>query len=305
MAAWTATAIRNKHPHAFISWAVEPRCASVVDRKHLVTQAAEVPQDRWRRRRWSPGTWSQMVGFYARLRRLRFDFGMDLQGHSKTAICLRLARPKQRIAARSTDALAVKLNPVYGTKPESMHTVEWNHEVLQTFGDFALPIRPIMPIRDSAWEAVRSHLPSGRIASISVSAGHPSKVYPAQSWREVALGLIQDGFEVVFLGGPTDTPIDVPGTTDLVRKLPLDQTMAVVAHSALHLAGDTGTGHMAAAYGVPVLSVFGSTNPETYRPYTDLGIVLREGKIPDNVASDWVIQAARELDRRARAALPH
>ncbi|MGV3613703.1 MAG: glycosyltransferase family 9 protein [Fimbriimonas sp.] len=305
MAAWAATAIRRKYPDGFLLWAVESRCAAVVDRKQLVTQACEFPRDRWKRKRWSPATWREQVALYSRLRALKFDCGIDLQGHSKTALCLRLAKPKRRIATRATDSLARKLNPVYGAKPAGVHTVEWNHEVLCTFGDFELPVHPLMPLRDEPWEAARGHLGAGRIASISVSAGQPDKAYASDRWREVAASLVRDGFQVVFLGGPTDSPIDAPGTVDLVRKLPLDQTMAVVAHSAIHLAGDTGTGHMAAAYGVPLVSVFGPTDPAVFRPYSDLAVVLREGRDTSNVPAERVIEAARELDRRVRAGLPH
>lgn len=305
MTAWAATAIRNQYPDAFLMWAVESRCASVIDRKHLVTQAAEFPRDRWKRRRWSPRTWQEQLAMYARLRGLRFDYGIDLQGHSKTALCLRLANPKERIAAHATDGLSRKLNPQHGEIPSGIHTVEWNHEVLCNFGPFELPLRPLMPLRDEAFGSVRSMLGEGRIASIAVSAGHPSKAYPAEKWREVAVELKRAGFQVVFLGGPTDSPIEAPGTVDLVRKLTLDQTMAVVAHSAIHLAADTGTGHMAAAYGVPVVSVFGPMDPVRFRPYTDLGTVLRVGEQPSQVKAADVVSAALTLDRRVRASLPH
>lgn len=305
MSAWAATAIRQRYPEAFLCWAVESRCAAVIDRKHLVSQAAEFPRDRWKRRRWSPNTWREQVLLYSRLRRLRFDFGIDLQGHSKTALCLRLANPKTRIATKATDRLAARMNPVYGERPETMHTVEWNHEVLNSLGDFDLPLRPVMPLRDEAWESARSHLGSGRLVSISVSAGAADKTYPAEGWRQVGAELVKQGFQVAYLGGPSDRPIEVPGTIDLVRKLPLDQTMAVVAHSALHLAADTGTGHMAAAYGVPVVSVFGPTSVDQFRPYTENGLVLREGPNPASVGPDLIVRAALELDRRVRAGLPH
>ncbi|MBC8063619.1 MAG: hypothetical protein H7Y17_02220, partial [Chlorobia bacterium] len=41
--------------------------------------------------------------------------------------------------------------------------------------------------------------------------------------------------------------------------------MSAVAHSTIHLAADTGTGHMAAAFGVPFVSVFGPTDPKLFR----------------------------------------
>ena len=305
MTAWAASSIRNRYPEAFVMWAVESRCSAVIDRKHLVTQACEFPRDRWKKRRWSPQTWQEQIAHFARLRKLKFDVGIDFQGHSKTALCLRFAKPKDRISAHATDSLARRLNPLHGEIPQGVHTVEWNHEVLCNFGPFEKPIRPIMPLRDEAFESVRPMLGKGRIASIAVSAGHPDKAYPAERWKEVAHRLMKEGFQVVFLGGPTDLPIEVPGTVDLVRKLTLDQTMAVVAYSGIHLAADTGTGHMAAAYGVPVVSIFGPMDPRRFRPYTELGTALWESERTAGVSADQVIEAALELDRRARAALPH
>jgi ADP-heptose:LPS heptosyltransferase len=78
----------------------------------------------------------------------------------------------------------------------------------------------------------------------------------------------------------------------------------MVAASELHLAGDTGTGHMAAAYGVPVVSVFGHMEPVKYRPYTDAGVVLRNGTEAANVSAEELLTAARELIGRRYASVP-
>jgi ADP-heptose:LPS heptosyltransferase len=162
-----------------------------------------------------------------------------------------------------------------------------------------------MPLRPELWEAIRDRFEGRPLASISVSAGHPDKAYPAANWHEVAQGLLARGFAVAFLGGPTDSPIELPGTHDLVRKLPLESTMAVVANSRIHLCGDTGTGHMAAAYGVPVVSVFGPTDPCQFRPYTTNGIVLHEGPETAQIAPRQVLDAVREVEERSHSQLPH
>jgi ADP-heptose:LPS heptosyltransferase len=85
------------------------------------------------------------------------------------------------------------------------------------------------------------------------------------------------------------------GTEDYVGKLSLDKTMALVAASDLHLAADTGTGHMAAAYGVPVVSIFGPTDPRTYRPYSTHCRVLKEGNRTGDVPPTHVVEAATAL----------
>jgi ADP-heptose:LPS heptosyltransferase len=297
MSAWAATSIRQKHPDAYICWAVESRCAPVIDRQTLCSRVYEFPRDRWKKRRWSPATWREQIAAYARLRRMRFDYGIDLQGHSKTALCLRIANPQRRVQARATDSLAARLNPMIGDPPAGMHTVEWNQKALQILGDFELPERPIMPDVERAERG---------LISISVSAGKSDKAYPAELWGQVAQELQVQGYRIAFLGGPTDASILLEGTEDYVGKLGLERTMAVVAGSDLHLAADTGTGHMAAAYGVPVVSVFGPTNPDVYRPYrtnrTDC-IVLKESERTADVKPAQVIRAAQELLDRRRVAV--
>jgi ADP-heptose:LPS heptosyltransferase len=292
MAAWAATAIRDKYPEAFLAWAVEGRCAPVIDRHRLVTQRIEFPRDRWRQSRWSPQTWREQLLKHTNLRKLRFDWGVDLQGHSKTAICLRIARPKRRLAAAATDALSRRLNPQAGPRPDGLHDVEWQHRVINQIEPFELPVRPQLP--DVKGE------PDARLITIAVSAGQADKAYPLDQWEAVARQLVQGGWRVTFVGGKNDPHPTVDGAEDLVGQLRLKDTMRLIQSSAIHLAADTGTGHMAAGLGVPVISVFGPTDPQRYRPYSDLGVVLRHpSRVTADVRPDEILAAVAE-----RAALP-
>ena len=296
MAAWMATAIRERHPEAFLCWAVESRCAPVLDRAALVSRVEEMPRDRWKRNRWSPQTWREQVAKYTGLRRLRFDVGFDLQGHSKTALCLRIARPKLRVSARATDPIAARLNPIPEGRPKGMHTVEWYGRLLEGVGDYAIPELPMMPHDPEAARLLVERIGGDRpLATITVSAGQPEKAYPAEGWREVAGGLMARGYRVAFLGGPTDRPIEMEGTVDLVGKLALASTLEAVRLSAVHLGGDTGNGHMAAAVGVPAVSVFGPTDPAVFRPFTTRGAVLRNGHETARVTPGEVLAAVRDL----------
>jgi ADP-heptose:LPS heptosyltransferase len=63
----------------------------------------------------------------------------------------------------------------------------------------------------------------------------------------------------------------------------------------LHLAADTGTGHIAAAYGVPFVSVFGPTDPKLFRPYSDEGVVLRASDRAGDVEPAQILAAAEGL----------
>lgn len=292
MASYIATAIRIAEPDSRITWAVETRCLPVLAVGKLLNDIVDFPRDRWRRSRWSPKVWSEQLGRFARLRARKFDFGMDLQGHSKTALCLRIANPKRRIAAFATDRLAQALNPVAPGEPNGRHRVERMLETARVFGSFELPLKPIMPSVKSRGDL---RLPMGRLASISTGAGALNKQYPARQWESVAVGLQRLGFGVVLLGADSDPRVRFAGAIDEVGQWDLASTMSAVAASDIHLAADTGTGHMAAAFGVPFVSIFGPTDPKLFRPYSDRGKVLRASATPGDVEPSDVLAAVEDL----------
>lgn len=301
MTAHAATSIRLKYPDAHIEWAVEPRCAPVIDTESLVDTCVLRPRQRWKDLRGSPSLWLEQARWYASLRRGKYDFGIDFHGHTKTALCLRMAKPKRRIAARATDHFARCLNPLVEPAEQGLHTVEWNLCALREFGEFPKVTRPTMPSLARENTQIDALIGRRRIASISVSAGQPNKAYPIGFWRIVATALAREGFHVVFLGGEGDPVVDEPDATNLVGRLSLRQTMAVVARSELHLAADTGSGHIAAAYGVPVVSVFGPTDPVVYRPYSHNAIVLKHGTKTEDTLPDGIVDAGMTLMERRGA----
>ena len=75
----------------------------------------------------------------------------------------------------------------------------------------------------------------------------------------------------------------------------LEESLAWVAASRLHLAADTGTGHAAAAYGVPTLSVFGPTDDQKFRPWGESARLLKRGEMAGDVPAFEVIEAAEKM----------
>lgn len=291
MAVPVASAIRRAMPDSFIAWAVDPRCMDVLDVQRLVDLRFEVPRQKWKKDKTS---WLRQLRHFAHLRQLRFDYGFDLQGHSKTALCLRFAAPKHRIALRATDLMAHALNPIASGRKKKRHMVELNLQVLHTLMDVQASSEPIMPSLDSL-PSLPEQVREDRLVTISVSAGSPKKTYPLERWRRAGSMLAERGYDVAFLGGPGDPSPNMPEARDWVDKLPLSATMAAVVRSRVHLAADTGTGHIAAAYGVPVVSVFGYTDPREFRPYSEGNIILDAGRAMDKVSPEQVVEAAESL----------
>ncbi|QYK57391.1 MAG: glycosyltransferase family 9 protein [Fimbriimonadaceae bacterium] len=284
MTAWAVTGIREALPHAEIVWAVQDTCRPVLDEERLVTSVVEIPRKRWKAGRWRPEVWHEQLRLYLGIRKNRFDVGFDFQGHSKTSLMLRLARCGSRKSAYAKDAAARLLVPPTACRHE--HIVEVSHHLVNQWTPTTLPRLPLMP-RVSAPDGIR-----GPCVTLLTGASDPTRRYPATHWQFVAQKLVSQGCQVVALGGPEDPRIDAPEVVDLVGKLSLRESMAWIAHSQLHLAADTGSGHIAAAYGVPIVSLFSNKSPARSRPWGDRVTVLHNGPDASRINPEEVVRAA-------------
>ena len=115
---------------------------------------------------------------------------------------------------------------------------------------------------------------SSGYAVIHPFASQPDKTWPAERFLAVAEHLRGAcGLEPVFLAGPAD---DVaPFRRFRVwHNAPLAEIKSLMAGAQLFVGNDSGPAHIAAAFGVPVVVLFGSSNPITWAPWRTEARVL-------------------------------
>ena len=90
---------------------------------------------------------------------------------------------------------------------------------------------------------------------------HPGARYPLKQWgdqRFARLGHIlkERGFEVLFIG-------ESAGNDDFVHtgRISLEALVGIISQAALFFGNDSGPAHIAAALGVPTITIFGPTHP--------------------------------------------
>lgn len=121
---------------------------------------------------------------------------------------------------------------------------------------------------------------AGPSVGLFLSASVPSKRWPAAHWRRL-IGLLarDDGLRFDVFGGADAAERDaaqefleaLPGVVgpDRVRLVPAGSVADLagrLARTSVLVANDTGVGHLAAACGVPVVSLFLSTDPGVWGP---------------------------------------
>jgi ADP-heptose:LPS heptosyltransferase len=112
-----------------------------------------------------------------------------------------------------------------------------------------------------------------RPIALHPGSGSAGKNWPIDRWIELSGRLNDAGERLVLIAGEADDgPVErflsaarsLPVT--LVRNRPLDEVVHVLADCRLLIGQDSGISHLAAWLGVPVVALFGLTDPEIWAP---------------------------------------
>jgi heptosyltransferase-3 len=103
-------------------------------------------------------------------------------------------------------------------------------------------------------------------AVIHPVAATPGKTWPADGFLAVAGHLKQAGLDPVFIGGGGDD-LSAFAAFRTLRGAPLSEIKDLLSGAALFVGNDSGPAHMAAAFGVPVVVLFGESNPAIWGPW--------------------------------------
>lgn len=102
----------------------------------------------------------------------------------------------------------------------------------------------------------------------------PAKCWPLEHFAELATCLDQAGYAVWIFGSAKDRPAGEriaarSSAVDLCGKTSLEQAIDLLAQCHHAVSNDSGLMHVAAAVGIPVTAIYGSTSPGFTPPLSD------------------------------------
>ena len=135
----------------------------------------------------------------------------------------------------------------------------------------------------------------GNYVVIHPFASEPDKTWPAERFVEVARHLrAANGLEPVFLAGPMDDT--APFLEFRVwRNAPLADVKSLMSGASLFVGNDSGPAHVAAAFGVPVVVLFGPSDAVTWAPWRTEAQVMTSRENIERIQITEVIAAAESL----------
>ena len=112
----------------------------------------------------------------------------------------------------------------------------------------------------------------------------PAKRWPEAHYAAVAHAKLEQGWQVWLFGSAKDSPVTEAidqlsggACANLAGRTSLEETVDLLACAAAVVSNDSGLMHIAAAVDVPVIAVYGSTDPGYTPPYSDRAQVVRLG----------------------------
>jgi len=131
-------------------------------------------------------------------------------------------------------------------------------------------------------------------ATIHPVAASAEKAWGGQGFLKVAGHLQRLGIEPVFIGAAGDDLSAFAAFRTLVGA-PLGEMKRLLASSCLFVGNDSGPAHMAAAFGLPVVVIFGNSNPAIWGPWRTAAEIVRSPGGIAGVSVDDVLDALARL----------
>lgn len=128
-------------------------------------------------------------------------------------------------------------------------------------------------------------------------ASEPTKTWPAENFLAVARRLNNDlGLEPLFVGG-ADDDLSAFAEFTCLQGAPLEELKSLIAGASLFIGNDSGPAHMAAAFGKPVVVLWGASDLDNWRPWRTESTVLSS---PDGIHAIPPSEVAAALEAFVR-----
>lgn len=195
-----------------------------------------------------------------------YDVVIDLHRNIRT-LRLKRALGKRSYAFPKKNVSKFLLTKFKWNRMPDMHVVDRYFEAVKALGvaNDRLPCDLFLNDRD-AIDLSAEGLEPGTFLAVAMGAQFATKQMPIP----LMAGILSDvELPIVLLGGPTDVEranelkqlLSSQTVIDFCGKISLRNSAFVLGKAAALLTGDTGLMHIASAFGIPIVSVWGNTVP--------------------------------------------
>jgi len=250
-------------------WCVDERFSELATLQRSVRKVIPIPMRAWRGRWFHPCVWLEIYRWVRDLRSIGFSQAIDLQGMYKSALICWLSGASRRVG-RTRFSSAEGFSQYLHSERYDLKRVAWVAGRIRDFVARTLAYDyKTLPLGSglSQWKG------PGEGVVLVIGASRKEKKWPIDNWCRLVEKLKKEvphdrltiiwGTEAEERDAKYLATFSETAWVPSKKKAPL-ALEKVFLNSKLVIGTDTGPTHLAAALGVPVLMLFGVTNPKNY-----------------------------------------
>ncbi len=282
-------ALKENFPFSHITWVAEEPCVNLLASQPGIDAVLLFPRKRWVREIKSiKGIWKafqEMGNFISTLRKQKFDVVLDFHGILKSGLLSYLSGAPKRIGydrKAGKEGNFLFSNVKVSLASERLSRFERNFSLLRGMGLEVKAFRPRLLIPSEDRNYIDSFFKNPAVAPIKpLIAIHPGtssktayKRWMPEQYTQLADRLVRElKGSVIFTWGPGELKW-VEGIRDGMKEIsilaPRTETLTqlgeILRRCDLYIGGDTGPMHIASFVDVPVVVIYGPTDPVVNEP---------------------------------------
>lgn len=282
--------LRNEYPSAYIAWVLEGSFRELLDGNTDLDEVIVVHTKKWRRKI-NATTFREIRKAIRRLRELRFDIAIDLQGLLKSGVITWITNAKVRLGFHKTDMResinAIFLNKRADPAKPDRHAIERSLDLLKALGiedfkiHFGLDVSPKGETMAENFLGNQSH--AGPLVAINPGFGFRTKAWGLEKYAVLGDMLMEKlNCAVLLTWGPGERNM-VERIAETMKKTPwilpptsIKQSFSFFRRCDLFIGSDTGPMHICTAFGVKTLVLMGPTAPLRNGPFGEGHTVIQK-----------------------------
>ena len=274
-------ALRKIAPESHITYVIDKKLADIYRHNPYIDQLVEVDKK---------GVHNSISGLNAIAKQIRsegpIDVVINLHPNERTSYLA------WKLGGKVTTGMSHFLFRLFMTKVtplnrKTVHAAEMYMNVLEQLG-YPVEHQGLELFTSPEWDekATQFYTTQGVVESdvligFNVGSAVPQKRWNTERFAHVADTLARDGYRIVFFGGPMDEEM-VQEVIDEMQEPAIKATgafsigelAAAMRRCICLVTNDSGPMHVAVSQKVPVIALFGPSNPSLYGPFTEDAIVL-------------------------------
>lgn len=285
--------LKSAYPDIFIGWVVNREYADLLENNPLVNRVYFFDRKRWGRKRNIPKTVFEFLKLAKVIKREKYDVVIDLQGLLRSGLVAFFSAARYRIGlSDAREGSRYCYNHVVPVHDRKRHAID-RYLIVGDYlalGNSESSVRFPIHWSDTVEHRISQLLKKDGIKQADLKiAINPNARWKTKCWEPEKCAQLADilmdslNAKVVFVGSPADTdsvenivarmknkPVSMAGKTSVLDLACLLKNMDLLITS------DSGPMHMAVAVGIPVIALFGPTDPEKTGPYGDSNMVIHK-----------------------------